>query len=65
MKRKTSTEALLRSLCLTTMVREYEALAERAEKESWSYTQYLDSLCERESSQRATRRVQRRLKQSH
>jgi DNA replication protein DnaC len=64
MKKKNSTEALLRSLCLTTMARQYEALSERAEKDSWTYAQYLDSLCECELSERASRRVQRRLKQS-
>jgi DNA replication protein DnaC len=64
MKKNTSTEARLRSLCLTTMARQYEELAGRAEKESWSYTQYLDSLCECESIDRTARRIQRRLKQS-
>ena len=59
-----STEVLLRSLCLTTMVKQYESLGRRAEKDSWSHTQYLRNLCEVELSERAARRVKRRLKQS-
>lgn len=59
-----STGALLRSLCLTTMVKQYEQLGRRAEKDSWGYTQYLQNLCEVELSERAARRVKRRLKQS-
>lgn len=65
MNAKGSTEVLLRALCLTTMVKQYEALGEKAEKESWSYAQYLRNLCELELSERATRRIQRRLKQSN
>jgi DNA replication protein DnaC len=64
MKTNPSTEALLRALCLTTMAREYETLAQRAEKEPWTYVQYLHNLCERESDERSTRRIQRRLKLS-
>ncbi len=59
-----STEALLRSLCLTTMAKQYEPLGQRAEKDSWSYTQYLQNLCEVELSERSARRIKRRLKQS-
>lgn len=59
-----STDMLLRSLCLSTMGTHYESLAEKAEKESWSYTQYLRNLCEVELYQRGVRRVERRLKQS-
>lgn len=57
-----STEVLLRSLCLTTMLRQYEELARRAEKENWDHIRYLRNLCEIELSERAARRVQRRLK---
>lgn len=59
-----STDMLLRSLCLSTMGKQYEPLAEKAEKESWGYTQYLRNLCEVELCERGARRVERRLKQS-
>ena len=59
-----STDMLLRCLCLSTMGKHYEPLAEKAEKESWGYTQYLRNLCEVELCERGARRVERRLKQS-
>ena len=59
-----STDMLLRSLYLTTMVRQYEDLARKAEKEEWSYTRYLRNLCEVEFYERQARSVQRRLKAS-
>ncbi len=62
--RASSTEVLLRSLCLTTMLRQYEDLARKAEKEDWDHVRYLRNLCELELSERAGRRVQRRLKQA-
>lgn len=65
MKKIVSTEMLLRSLYLTTMARQYEELANRAEKDDWGYTQYLHNLSEIELSQRRRRRIQRRLKQSN
>jgi DNA replication protein DnaC len=64
MKNQTSTDMLLRSLCLTTMVHQYEGLAEKAEKDGWSYTEYLRNLCEVEICERQERRIERRLKQS-
>jgi len=64
MKEKTSTEMLLRSLCLTTMVKQYEDLAKKAEKEDWGHTGYLRNLCEVELSERQSRSTQRRLKRS-
>ena len=64
MKEKTSTEVLLRSLCLTTMVREYEGLAGKAEKEGWGYAGYLRNLCEVELAERQSRSTERRLKRS-
>jgi len=64
MKRPASTDVLLRSLCLTTMIRQYEDLAGRAEKEGWGHTQYLRNLCEVELSERQARSIQRRLKRS-
>lgn len=65
MKKNASTDVLLRALCLTTMVQQYETLGERAQKEDWSYTQYLSALCEVELTEREQRRVLRRLKESH
>lgn len=64
MNKTPSTDMLLRSLCLTTMVKQHEDLAHKAEKEDWSYTDYLRSLCEVELSERQTRSVERRLKRS-
>jgi len=64
MNTKTSTDILLRSLCLTTMVKQYDELSQKGEKETWSYGQYLHNLCEVELAERSARRVQRRLKQS-
>ncbi len=64
MKGKTSIAMLLRSLCLTTMLRHYEELATKAGKDDWDHVQYLRNLCEVELSERASRRVSRRLKQS-
>ena len=64
MRGKATTEMLLRSLCLTTMVREYGDLARKAEKDDWGHERYLHNLCEVELSERAGRRVKRRLKQA-
>jgi DNA replication protein DnaC len=64
MNKPASTDMLLRSLCLTTMVKQYEDLAQKAEKEGWSYTGYLRNLCEVELAERESRSVQRRLKRS-
>jgi len=55
---------LIRSLCLTTMVRQYEDMAERAEKEGWGYAGYLRNLCEVELCERQSRSTERRLKRS-
>jgi DNA replication protein DnaC len=65
MKKDTSPDVLLRALCLTTMVRQYETLGERAQKEAWGYTQYLSALCEVELTERQQRRIERRMKESH
>lgn len=64
MKRNASTEVLLRSLCLTTMLEHYEEVARKAENEDWDHVRYLRNLCEVELAERANRRVARRLKQS-
>ena len=59
-----SLEVLLRSMYLSTMARQCQVLAEKAENENWGYLQYLQDLCEVELSERASRRVQRRLRES-
>lgn len=64
MNKNASVDMLLRSLCLSTMSKQHETLAETAEKESWGYTQYLRNLCEIEVSERTRRRIERRLKES-
>ncbi len=61
---KESTEVLLKALCLTTMSQQYDALAKRAEKETWGYPQYLRNLCELELADREVRRIERRLRES-
>jgi DNA replication protein DnaC len=65
MRKNASADVLLRALCLTTMARQYETLGERAQKDNWSYTQYLSALCEVEMTERQQRRVERRMKESH
>jgi len=64
MNGQASTDILLRSLYLTTMVKQYEDLAQKAENDGWSYTGYLRNLCEVELSERQARSIQRRLKGS-
>lgn len=65
MSKNASVNMLLRSLCLSTMSKQYEALAETAEAETWSYPQYLRNLCEIELTERTRRRIERRLRESH
>jgi DNA replication protein DnaC len=54
----------LRSLKLPSFQDQHESLALTAEKEGWSYSQYLLQLAESEIADRATRRIERHLKQS-
>jgi DNA replication protein DnaC len=56
---------LLRSLSLTQMVKEYESVSEAAQREGWTFCAYLRRLCENEIAQRARRRLERLLKESH
>lgn len=55
---------LLRSLRLPTMQRVAGELAGRAEKEAWSYGQYLHALAELEVQERRQRRIERHLRES-
>jgi len=64
MNQNESVEVLLKGLCLTAMVRHYKALAERAEKASWSHVEFLRNLCEQEFTDRAAKRIVKRLKES-
>jgi DNA replication protein DnaC len=64
MSKTTSIDVLLRSLYLTTMIKQHQQLTRAAEKGSWSYAEYLRSLCEVELSERQARSVERRLKRS-
>lgn len=55
---------LLRALKLPGFSAHHESLAERAQHEGLSFTEYLRQLCEAELEERRVRRVARRLKQS-
>jgi DNA replication protein DnaC len=59
-----SLDVLLRSLRLPAFVELYEELARQAERESWTYSQYLHHLSEVELAERELRRTGRLLKQS-
>jgi len=55
---------LLRSLRLPAFIRYAEQVAQQAERQSWTYGQYLYHLTELEVQERSTRRVERNLKAS-
>lgn len=55
---------LLRSLGLTTVVREQAAAIERAESENWGYRRFLQYLMEGEANERLRRRIERLVKES-
>jgi DNA replication protein DnaC len=59
-----SLSLLLRSLRLPTMERMAEEFAGRAEKEAWSYGQYLHALAALEVQERRHRRIERHLRES-
>lgn len=54
-----SLAVLLRALKLPSFVAHYEEVAERAEKDGWSFGQYLRHLVELELSERRQRRIER------
>ncbi len=58
------TDVLLRSLRLPSFVAQHEELARQAEREAWSFSQYLHHLSEVEIADRERRRTERLLKQS-
>jgi DNA replication protein DnaC len=55
----TTTPLLLRSLKLPSFVDNHELFAEKAERESWSFVQYLRALVDTEIADRRTRRIAR------
>lgn len=55
---------MLKQLCLGTIRLQYQPMSERAEKEGWSPSRYLQALCEIELNERQTRRIERLLTQS-
>jgi DNA replication protein DnaC len=57
--------ALLRSMFLPTIAREYATAIERAEAENWGYQRFLHHLFEAEAGDRLTRKIQRQLKESN
>ncbi len=57
-------DVLLRSLRLPSFVAQHEELARQAERETWSFSQYLHHLSEVEIADRERRRTERLLKQS-
>jgi len=59
-----SLSLMLRALRLPSIARSYQELASVAEREGWSFGQYLRGLCEVEVRGRSERRVERLLKQS-
>jgi DNA replication protein DnaC len=65
MNKSPALDVLLRSLCLSTMEREYAELAAKAEKEGWSHQRYLLSLCQVEINNRQQRRIERNLRKAN
>ena len=55
---------LLRRLKLPSFAASYEEVAARAEREGWTFGQYLHHLCEQEVTDRAQRRIERLLRRS-
>jgi DNA replication protein DnaC len=60
----TSLAMLLRALKLPTVSRHVDEVAEKAEREGWSFSQYLRCLAGLELEERRRRRVERHLRQS-
>jgi DNA replication protein DnaC len=60
-----SLAVMLRSLRMPTIGSEFQALSEKAEREGWTFLQYLHELVSMELNDRAERRRQRRLKDAH
>lgn len=57
-----SLPVLLKALKMPTIARAWEGTAQRAEREGWSYGQFLRQLCEQEVQERRLRRIERNLR---
>jgi len=60
----TGLPVLLRALKLPSFAAHHEEAAQRGEREGWSFSEYLNHLCEVEVEERRRRRVERNLKRS-
>lgn len=60
----TTLPLLLKQLCLATMYKNWESVAQEAEEAHWTYPRYLASLSELEVAARYNKRVQRHIKES-
>ena len=65
MEQSTSLPLSLRALALPSFVAYHTDIAVRAEKEGWSFAQYLSHLAELELGERRNRRVERLLRASN
>jgi DNA replication protein DnaC len=63
-KTKASLTVLLRALKLPAFARYYEEIAQKAEREGWTFGQYLHHLATLEVEERRQRRIERNMKQS-
>jgi len=54
----------LKELCLTTAIKRYADIAQKAQTDSWSYEEYLLEVLREESETRKNRRIERLLRQS-
>ena len=64
MKHTETLPLLLKQLGLPSMYRHYQAHAQEAEKQHWSYAEYLGKLCHLELTSRRQKRIQRYIKES-
>lgn len=64
MSKQESLPVLLKSLRLSAIENHYQPLSQRADKEAWSYQQYLSELCHLELQQRHDNRLKRLLKEA-
>jgi len=64
MSKALSLDMKLRSMCLTGMVNQIEPMAQRAQKEGWTFIRYVEYLCDVELAERARRKTERLLKQA-
>lgn len=62
--RKDSLKIHLRALKLPAFTSYHEEVAQQAEKDGWTFGDYLHHLCELEHSERRQRKIERRLRQS-